>query len=418
MADNGIVDRIRHGWNAFLNPDEEEQNTFRDRGSVMGIRPDRVRRVTVNDRSMIASIYTRLAIDVAAERIIHVRLDEEKRFVQEIPSGLNNCLTIEANIDQGARQFRQDIAMTLFETGVAAIVPVETDFDPKLTGGYNIKTLRVGQVVGWYPRHVRIKLYNDLTGNHEEIKMPKRMVAIVENPLHSVMNEPNSTLQRLIRKLSMLDSIDEQSSSGKLDIIIQLPYVVKSDTKREQAKVRRNDLEQQMAGSKYGIGYIDSTEKITQLNRPAENNMLGQIQMLTEQLYSQLGLTPEVFNGTANEAVMLNYYNRTTEPILAAISEAMERTFLTPTARAQKQAIRFFRDPFKLVPVGSIAEMADKFTRNEVLSANEVRSIVGIKPSTDPKADQLNNSNVPGGSGPPPNPTIIDTEGDLQNGSV
>lgn len=417
MAD-GFVDRIRHGWNAFLDPEKEEQSTFHDRGSVMGLRPDRIRRVTVSDRSMISSIYTRLAIDVAAEKILHVRLDDEGRFIGTMPSGLNNCLTIEANIDQGARQFRQDIAMTLFESGVAAIVPVETDFSPQLSGGYNIKTLRVGEIVGWYARHVRIKLYNDLTGRHEEIKMPKRMVAIVENPLYQVMNEPNSTLQRLVRKLGMLDSIDEQSSSGKLDLIIQLPYVVKSDTKREQAKVRRTDLEQQMAGSKYGVGYIDATEKITQLNRPAENNMLGQIQMLTEQLYSQLGLTPEVFNGTATEAVMLNYYNRTTEPILAAISEAMERTFLTATARTQRQAIRFFRDPFKLVPVGSIAEFADKFTRNEVMSANEIRSIVGIKPSTDPKADQLNNSNVPGASGPPVTQLSSEQEGDLQNGTV
>ena len=299
---------------------------------------------------------------------------------------------------------------------MAAIVPVDTDINPRYSSGYDIKTLRVGEITQWYPKHVKINLYNEHTGRKQEIRMPKAMVAIVENPLYAIMNEPNSTLQRLIRKLSQLDSIDEQASSGKLDIIIQLPYVVRSDIKREQAKLRQRDLEQQLAGSKYGVGYVDATEKITQLNRPAENNMLGQIQMLTDQLYNQLGLTKEVFDGTANESVMLNYYNRTTEPILAAISEAMERAFLSRTARTQGQAIRYFRDPFKLVSVATMAEFADKFTRNEVLSSNEVRSIIGVKPSKDARADELRNSNMPGGSAPPP-PVILETEGDLQNGT-
>ena len=418
MAES-FVDRMRNGWNAFVKPDEEEKSAnagFFGQTNSFGMRPDRVRRSSSNDRSMIGTIYNRLAVDVAAEKIQHVNLDKEDRFIGARTSGLNYCLTKEANLDQAARQFRQDIAQTLFETGVAAIVPVDTDINPRYSSGYDIKTLRVGEITQWYPKHVKINLYNEHTGRKQEILMPKAMVAIVENPLYAIMNEPNSTLQRLIRKLSQLDSIDEQASSGKLDIIIQLPYVVRSDIKREQAKLRQRDLEQQLAGSKYGVGYVDATEKITQLNRPAENNMLGQIQMLTDQLYNQLGLTKEVFDGTANESVMLNYYNRTTEPILAAISEAMERAFLSRTARTQGQAIRYFRDPFKLVSVATMAEFADKFTRNEVLSSNEVRSIIGVKPSKDARADELRNSNMPGGSAPPP-PVILETEGDLQNGT-
>jgi hypothetical protein len=325
----------------------------------------------------------------------HVRLDDQKRYVEDIDSGLNNCLTVEANIDQAARAFRQDVALTLFDKGVVALVPTDTTINPEMSGGFDILTLRVGEVVTWYPYHVRVSVYNERTANRQEITLHKSSVAILENPLYTVMNEPNSTLQRLLHKLNLLDAIDEQSASGKLDIIIQLPYVIKSEARRQQAEQRRADIEFQLKGSQYGIAYTDGTEKITQLNRPAENNLMNQVEFLTEMLYGQLGLTEEVMNGTADEKAMLNYWNRTIEPVLTAMTEAMRRTFLTKTARTQKQDVQFFRDPFRLVPVENIAEIADKFTRNEIMTSNEIRQVVGLAPHQDPKADKLINSNMP-----------------------
>lgn len=390
MADFGA--RLKHAWNAFTNPEEKTQW---DLGSSYTTRPDRVRSYISNERSIVTSIYNRISVDSASIAIRHVRLDDNSRFVEEIDSGLNNCFTLEANIDQAARAFRQDIVMTLLEKGVAAVIPVDTTFNPNNTGSYDIKTLRVGDIVQWYPKHIRVSLYNDRTGLREEIVLEKRLVAIIENPLYSVMNEPNSTLQRLLRKLTLLDSVDEASSSGKLDIIIQLPYVIKSEARRQQAEQRRQDIEFQLKGSQYGIAYTDGTEKITQLNRPAENNLMQQVEYLTNLLFGQLGLTPEIMNGTADEKAMLNYTNRTLEPILTSITESLKRTFLTKTALSQKQSIEFFREPFKLVPISDIAEIADKFTRNEILSSNEIRQIVGFKPAGDPKADKLVNSNMP-----------------------
>jgi putative sterol carrier protein len=360
-----------------------------------GGRPDRRRFTIPNERSIISSIYTRLTIDVASVGIRHVRLDDSDRYLEDVDSGLNNCLTLEANMDQAAQAFRQDIVMTLFDKGVAAIVPVDTTINPSQSGAFDIQTLRVGEIVAWMPQHVRVSLYNEQIGRREEIVLEKKFVAIVENPLYSVMNEPNSTLQRLIRKLNLLDAVDEQSSSGKLDIIIQLPYVIKSEARRQQAEQRRKDIEFQLKGSQYGIAYTDGTEKVTQLNRPAENNLLTQVQFLTEMLYGQLGLTEAVMNGTADEKAMLNYNNRTIEPILTAIVEAMKRTFLTKTARTQRQSIMYFKDPFKLVPINDIAEIADKFARNEILTSNELRQVIGFKPAKDPKADKLMNSNMP-----------------------
>lgn len=391
-----ITDRLVHAWNAFTNSNDIKSDySFGALGASYGSRPDRVRLRYSNERSIISSIYTRLSIDVASVDIRHVRMDSDNRYLGDIDSGLNSCLTIESNIDQAARAFRQDVAMTLFDKGVAAIVPVETTLDPTVSGSFDIKNLRVGEVITWYPHQVRVNLYNEAVGYRQEITLAKSLVAIVENPLYSVMNEPNSTLQRLIRKLNLLDSVDEQSSSGKLDLIIQLPYIIKSEARRLQAEQRRADIEFQLKGSKYGIAYTDGTEKITQLNRPIENNLLAQITYLTTVLYGQLGLTEEVMNGTANETAMLNYMNRTIEPVLAAFTEAMKRSFLTKTARSQLQSIMYFRDPFKLVPVASIAEIADKFTRNEIMSSNEIRSVIGFRPSTNPKADQLINSNMP-----------------------
>lgn len=390
-----IRDRLTHAWNAFLNIDQDGEQTTYSSGVTYGTRPDRTRLTVSNERSLISSIYTRLGIDVASVDIRHVRLDENNRYLEDVDSGLNNCLTVEANLDQAARAFRQDIAMTLFNCGVAAIVPVDTTVSPVNSGSFDIKTLRVGEIVEWKPRHVKVDLYNEDRGRREQITLEKKFVAIVENPLYAVMNETNSTLQRLIRKLNLLDSVDEQTSSGKLDLIIQLPYVVKSEARRQQANQRREDIEFQLKGSKYGVAYTDGTEKITQLNRPVENNLLKQVEMLTALLYVQLGLTPEVMNGTADEATMLNYNNRTIEPIVASVIEAMKRVFLTKTARSQKQSIMGFRDPFKLVPITEIAEIADKFTRNEVLTANEIRQGMGVKPSQDPKADELRNSNMP-----------------------
>jgi len=392
-----IGDALMHAWNVFSSQtDNIEQRVYSPYyGSVANTRTDRVVLNISNERSIISSIFTRIAIDVSAIDIRHVRTDDQRRFLEEINSGLNNCLTLEANMDQAARQFRQDIAMTLFDKGVCALVPVDTSISPEQSGGFDILTLRVGEIVHWYPKHVRVSVYNETTGLREQITLEKSSVAIIENPLYWVMNEPSSTLQRLIRKLNLLDSVDEQAASGKLDLIIQLPYVVKSDARRQGAEQRRKDIEFQLKGSQYGIAWIDGTEKVTQLNRPAENNLLTQIEFLTKQLYVQLGLTEEVMNGTADEAAMINYHNRTIEPLVTAMVEAMRRTFLTKTARTQNQSILFFRDPFKLVPISVLAELADKFTRNEILTSNEIRQAVGVKPSQDAKADQLVNSNMP-----------------------
>jgi hypothetical protein len=392
-----FTDRIKHAWNAFNYQEKhvEETQGAVDLGPSYSHRPERLRYRVANEKTIIASIYTRVAIDTAAIPMYHVRLDDNDQYQETVDSGLNNCLTVEANIDQGARMFRQDLVQTLFDNGTVAILPVDTTLNPLTTGGYDVTTMRAGRVVQWYPKHVRVRAYNDNSGIQEEVVVPKSMVAIVENPLYSVMNEPSSTLQRLLRKLSLLDAVDEQSASGKLDIIVQLPYVVKTETRRVEAEKRLKDVEFQLKGSQYGIAYIDGTEKITQLNRPAENNLMAQVQYLQAMLYSQLGITEQVMDGSADEPTMLNYYNRTIEPILAAIAEAMARTFLTKTARSQGQAIKYIRNPFALVPVKDLAEIADKFTRNEVLSSNDMRSIIGFKPSSDPKADQLLNKNIP-----------------------
>ncbi|QJD49734.1 portal protein [Streptomyces phage ClubPenguin] len=386
---------LKHSWNLFTDPNYLEGLVPGGWGGGYTNSPSRSRARFSNERSIISSIYTRLAIDVAAIDIRHVQLDENGRYQNDRVSGLQDCLNVEANIDQGGRQFRQDMAQTIFEEGVIAIVPVDTDINPADSASYIINTMRVGRVVEFYPQHVRVNLYDERDGQRKDITVPKKTTAIVENPLFSVMNEPNSTLQRLIRKLNMLDAVDEQSSSGKLDMIIQLPYVIKSESRRQQAEQRRQDIEFQLKGSQYGIAYTDGTEKITQLNRPAENNLLTQIEYLTKLLYAQLGLTEEVMNGTADEKAMLNYFNRTIEPVIQAIAEAMKRTFLTKTARTQGQSIMYFRDPFKLVPMETIAEIADKFTRNEIASSNDIRQAIGWRPSKDPKADQLVNSNMP-----------------------
>lgn len=384
--------RLRHAWNAFRNRDPTEQ--FKDIGASYYYRPDRVRLTRGNERSIVTSIYNRIAIDVASIDIKHCRLDDNERFVSEIDSSLNSCLTLEANIDQTARAFRQDIVMSMFDEGCVAIVPVDTTLDPNKTNSYDILTMRTGKILEWYPQHVKVRVYNEKTGRKEDITVPKSTVGIIENPLYSIINEPNSTMQRLIRKLSLLDITDEQTASGKLDLIIQLPYVIKTEARRQQAENRRKDIEMQLASSKYGIAYTDGTERITQLNRSVENNLLKQIESLTSTLYSQLGITQAILDGTADEKTMLNYNNRTIEPIVSAIVDEMKRKFLTKTARSQKQTILFFRDPFKLVPVNDIAEIADKFTRNEITTSNEIRQIIGLKPSDDPKADQLINSNI------------------------
>ena len=385
--------RLKHAWNAFLGRDRpfEIQDDY---GVGYSRRPDRVKLGYGHEKSIINAIYTRIAIDVAKIDIRHVRLDEEGRYKEDIDSSLNECLRLSANKDQTARAFFQDVVMSMFEEGTVAIVPVDTTTDPRSSNAYEIESMRCGKVTEWRPDYVRVLLYNDRSGEKEEIVLPKKMVAIVENPFYSVMNEPNSTLQRLSRKLALLDAVDEQSSSGKLDLIIQLPYVIKTEARRQEAEKRRQEIEKQLAGTKYGIAYTDGTEHITQLNRSLENNLLKQIEYLTETLYSQLGLTPEVFNGTADEKTMLNYTNRTIEPIISAIVDEMTRKFLSKTARTQGQWILFFNDPFKLMPVSNIAEIADKFTRNEIMTSNEIRVKVGMKPSDDPKADQLINSNL------------------------
>lgn len=399
----GIKARIAHAWNAFVNMDYRDP--LQTSGTSYGTRPDRTRLRFANERSIISAIYNRIAIDVADLAIKHVRLDDQGRFSEEIKSGLNNCFTVEANIDQAARAFRQDIVLTLFDEGCIAIVPVDTTLNPNVSGGFDIQTMRVGKICKWEPTRVGVSLYNEKLGRREDVTVGKDFTAIVENPLYNVMNEPNSTLQRLIRKLNLLDVVDEQSSSGKLDMIIQLPYVIKSESRRQQAEQRRKDIEFQLKGSQYGIAYTDGTEKITQLNRPSENNLLKQVEYLTELLYSQLGITKEVMDGTATPAVMQNYYNRTVKPIMQAIVEAMRRAFLTKTARSQGQDILFFRDPFANIPVDQLAEITDKFTRNEIMSSNEIRQGIGMVPAKDKKADQLRNSNMPEselGNTPPP----------------
>ena len=382
--------RLKHAWNAFMNKDP----TYKNYGTGYSMRPDRPRFSRGNERSIVTSVYNRIALDVAAININHCRLDKDGRFVETIDSNLNNCLNLEANMDQTGRAFIQDIVMSMFDEGSVAIVPVDTTINPEVTSSYDILSMRTGKVVEWYPNSVRVKLYNDRTGQKEEIVLPKSSVGIVENPLYAVINEPNSTMQRLIRKLNILDSIDEQSGAGKLDLIIQLPYIVKSDARRQQAEKRRKDIEDQLSGSKYGIAYTDGTEKVTQLNRSVDNNLMKQIEYLTSMLYSQLGITQAVLDGTADEKTMLNYYTRTVEPIISAIVDEMKRKFLTKTARSQLQSIVFFRDPFKLVPVNDLAEISDKLTRNEIVTANEIRQKIGMKPSSDPKADQLINSNI------------------------
>lgn len=388
-----IRDRLKHAWNAFVNLDR--QDPFYSSSVSYGQKPDRTRLRFANERSIISSIYNRIAMDVSELAIKHVRLDDKDRFDSVIKSGMNECFTVEANIDQAPRAFRQDIVLTLFDEGVSAIVPVDTTLNPRVTGSFDIQTMRVGRIVQWEPDRVKVSLYNERTGRREEVLTNKNFTAIVENPLYAVMNEPNSTLQRLIRKLNLLDAVDEQSSSGKLDMIIQLPYVIKSESRRLQAEQRRKDIEFQLKGSQYGIAYADGAEKITQLNRPAENNLLKQVEYLTDILYSQLGITKEVMDGTASSEVMQNYFHRTLKPIVDAIVEAMRRTFLTKTARSQGQSIMYFYDPFTIIPVKDLAEIADKFTRNEILSSNEFREVVGRPPSKEPKADKLVNANMP-----------------------
>lgn len=387
-----IGTRLKRTWNAFFNRDPT--SNFQDVGISYSYRPDRPRFTRGNERTIITSVFNRIALDVSAISIQHVRLDDNGRFLSTIDSGLNNCLTLSANIDQTGRAFIQDVVMSMLDEGCVAIVPVDTTKNPEQTGSYDIETMRTGKILEWYPRHVKVRVYNDRTGQKEDILLEKEVVAIIENPLYAVINEPNSIMQRLIRKFNLLDVVDEQTSSGKLDMIIQLPYVIKSEARRQQAESRRKEIERQLTGSRYGIAYADGTERITQLNRPLENNLLKQIEYLTNLLYSQLGITQEVMNGTADEKAMLNYNNRTVEPFISAIVDAMKRTFLTKTARSQKQSIMYFNDPFKLVPVADLAEIADKFTRNEIMTSNEIRQIIGIKPADDPKADELRNSNL------------------------
>lgn len=405
--------RLKHAWNAFTG---NVQMNYRDLGMSYSYRADRPRMSRGNERSIVTSVYNRIALDVAALNVQHVRLDENGRFLSVIDDGLNNCLTLEANVDQTARSFIQDVVISMFDEGSVAIVPVDTTTDPNVSGSYDIQSLRVGQILDWYPQYIRTRVYNEQTGRKEDIVVPKSVVAIIENPLYAVINEPNSTMQRLIRKLNLLDVIDEQSGSGKLDLIIQLPYVIKTEARRQQAENRRKDIESQLSGSKYGIAYTDGTEHITQLNRSVNNNLMSQIEYLTSMLYSQLGITQSILDGTADEKTMLNYNNRTIEPIISAIVDEMKRKFLTKIARSQRQSISFFRDPFKLVPVNEIAEIADKFTRNEIMTSNEIRQVVGMKPSDDPRADELRNKNLsePSGSDQQSEETPITTDNSVE----
>lgn len=393
MDKEPFFSRLKHAWNVFSNKDPTGVYSF-STGPSYFYRPDRPRFSRGNERSIVTSVYNRIALDAASADIRHVKLDKNNRFVEEIASDLNNCLTIEANIDETARAFIHDVVVSMFDEGYIAIVPIDTTGDPFISGSYDIQTMRVGKIIEWYPQYVKVRVYNEKTGRKEDLLMLKKIVSIVENPFYAVTNEPNSTLQRLIRKLNLLDAVDEQSSSGKLDLIIQLPYIIKSEARREQAEKRRKDIESQLSGSKYGIAYIDGTEHVTQLNRAVENNLMNQIKYLTELLYSQLGITQSILDGTADEKTMLNYQNRTIEPILSAITDEIKRKFLTKTARTQGQSIVFFSDPFKLIPLEKMAEIADKFTRNEIMSPNEIRQIAGLKPSEDPLADELRNRNI------------------------
>lgn len=390
--ENSFGSRLKHAWNAFMNRDPTIH--YRDIGNGYSYRPDRPVFTRGNERSIVTSVYNRIALDVSAISIKHCKLDENGRFIEEVNSHLNKCLSLEANIDQTGRAFIQDIVMSMLDEGCVAIVPTTATDNPDITQAFDIGSMRTAKILEWYPQHVKVRIYNERTGKKEDIIRPKKSVAIIENPLFAVINEPNSTMQRLIRKLNLLDIIDEQSGSGKLDLIIQLPYVIKSEARRQQAEGRRKDIEMQLAGSKYGIAYTDGTEKITQLNRSVDNNLMKQIEYLTSMLYSQLGITQSVLDGTADEQTMLNYHTRSIEPIISAIVDEMKRKFLSKTARSQFQSISFFRDPFKLVPVNNIAEIADKFTRNEIMTSNEIRQIIGMKPSDDPKADELRNSNL------------------------
>lgn len=413
----GFLDRLQHGWNAFMNKDPTRE--FQDYGMSYSYRPDRPRLTRGNEKTIVTSVYNRIAIDIASIGIRHCRLDKNERYIETINSGLNNCLNLEANIDQTARAFIQDVVMSMLDEGVVALVPIDTTIDPMNSNAYDILTMRTAKILQWYPAHVKVRVYNDRTGDKEEITLPKKNVSIIENPLYAVINEPNSTMQRLIRKLSLLDIVDEQSSAGKLDLIIQLPYAIKSESRRQQAETRRKDIESQLMNTKYGIAYADSTERITQLNRSLDNNLMKQVEYLTNLLFSQLGITQSILEGTADEQTMLNYNNRTIEPIISAIVDEMRRKFLTKTARTQNQTIMFFRDPFRLVPVNNIAEIADKFTRNEIMTSNEIRQIVGLKPSDDPKADQLINSNLNHPSEEKTDDTKINEEGgENQNGEM
>ena len=415
----GLLDRLQHGWNAFVK-NRDPTPSYAYYGDSYFYRPDRPRFTRGNERTITTSVYNRIALDVASIDVKHCRIDDNGRFKSEITSGLNTCLNLEANLDQTGRAFRQDIVMSMLDEGCVAIVPVETTIDPKVSESYDISSMRVGKILEWYPAHVKVRVYNEKIGKKEDIVVPKKTVGIVENPLFAVINEPNSTMQRLIRKLALLDQIDEQSGSGKLDLIIQLPYVIKTEARRNQAEDRRKDIERQLSGSKYGIAYTDGTERITQLNRPVENNLMKQIEYLTSMLYSQLGITQTILDGTADDKTMLNYYSRTVEPIISAIVDEMKRKFLSKTARTQGQTILFFRNPFKLVPVNDIAEIADKFSRNEIMTSNEIRQVIGMMPSDDPKADQLVNSNIrqPDEKGKPvaTSPATTMKEDKIQNG--
>lgn len=416
----GIMDRLQSAWNAFNNRDPTDRYSYGYGNTSYSYRPDRIRFSSGNERTIITSVYNRIAMDAAAIDIKHVRLDENERYMETIKSGLNTCLSLEANIDQTGRSFLQDVFMSMLDEGCVAIVPVDTSANPKLTTSYDILSIRTGKILEWKPESVKVRVYNDRSGQKEDVWMPKRIVGIIENPLYAVINERNSTMQRLVRKLALLDAVDEQSSSGKLDLIIQLPYVVKSEARRQQADKRRKDIEDQLSGSKYGIAYTDSTEKITQLNRPIENNLMKQVEYLTSMLYSQLGITQSILDGTADEKTMLNYYSRTIEPMVSALVDELKRKFLSKTARSQSQSILYFRDPFGLVPVNDLAEIADKFTRNEIMSKNEIRQIVGMKPSDDPKADKLINSNITQPSEQVNQPEVRVEEklkeGEIQNG--
>lgn len=411
-----FTDRLKHAWNAFLDGNNNRYFS-RDMGYSSSYPPNRVRFTRGNERSIVNAVYNRIAMDVASLKINHVRLDDDDRYIETIKSGLNECLTTSANIDQTGRALMQDAVMSLLDEGAIAIVPVDTVMDPRKTGSYDIESLRVGRITEWFPKEVRIKLYNDKIGQKEEIILPKKVVAIIENPLYAVMNEPNSTLQRLIRKLNLLDIVDDQSASKKLDVIIQLPYVIKTERRRAEANKRVQDISDQLANSDYGIAYTDGTERITQLNRPVENNLLKQVEYLTSLLYSQLGISQAVMDGTADEATMLNYNTRTVEPIISAIVDEMKRKFLTKTARTQGQSIMFFNDPFKLVPVAQVAEIADKFTRNEIATSNEIRQVIGWTPSDDPRADELRNANIAASRNEVVVPSSNEKEEEIQNGN-